>query len=85
MPATRAGSMSPSYGQPKLVATITSALAPASCSSEISPAMSSSDSAVDRLTLRRLCVSLAETTTSISVKPAASARCAPREFGTSAE
>ena len=38
-----------------------------------------------RLTLRRLCVSLAETTTSISVKPAASARCAPREFGTSAE
>ena len=32
-PATRAGSMSPSYGQPKLVATITSAVAPASCSS----------------------------------------------------
>ena len=32
--------------------------------------------------LRRLWVSLAETTTSISPKPASIARCAPREFGT---
>ena len=47
--------------------------------------MSSSDSSVDRLTLWRLWVSDAETTTSISVNPAASARCAPRRLGTSAE
>ena len=47
--------------------------------------MSSRDSSVERLTLWRLWVSDAETTTSISRKPASSARCAPREFGTSAE
>ncbi len=46
MPATRLGSMSPSNGQPKLVAMITSAVAPAPCSRSISPAMSSSDSSV---------------------------------------
>src|SRR4051812_42245961 len=85
MPATRSGSMSPSKGQPKLVATITSRVAPASCTSGISLAMSSSDSPVDRLRLRRLCVSLAETTTSISRKPAARARSAPRVFGMSDE
>jgi hypothetical protein len=49
------------------------------------PVMSSSDSSTLRLTLRRLCVCDAETTTSISSNPAARARWAPRELGTSAE
>ena len=47
--------------------------------------MSSSDSSVDRLTFLRLCVSDADTTTSISVNPASSARSAPLRLGTSAE
>ena len=85
MPATRLGSMSPSKGQPKLVATMTSTLLPWPWISSIRWVMSSSDSAVDRLRLRRLWVSLADTTTSISAKPASSARCAPRVFGISAE
>jgi len=69
----------------ELVATITSIVAPESWINGMSWVMSSSDSAVDRLRLRRLCVSLAETTTSISRKPAAIARWAPREFGINAE
>src|SRR6266567_3503963 len=48
-------------------------------------AMSSSDSAVPRLTFFRLCVSEADTTASISASPLSSARAAPRRFGTSAE
>ena len=48
-------------------------------------AMSSSDSAVPRFTFRRLCVSEAETTSSSSLNPAASARRAPPRLGTSAE
>ena len=44
-------------------------------------AMSSSDSSVLRLTFLRLCVSEADTTASISVTPASSARWAPRRFG----
>ncbi len=48
-------------------------------------AMSSSDSAVARLTFLRLCVSDADTTTSISVRPASSARRAPRRFAARAE
>ena len=40
MEATCFGSTSPSYGQPKLVATITSTVPPASCTSGISPVMS---------------------------------------------
>jgi hypothetical protein len=83
--ATWDGGTSPVYGQPKLVATITSTVPPAPCTRSINPAMSSSDSAVDRLRLALLCASLAETTTSSSVNPAASARSAPRVFGTSAE
>src|SRR5215469_17945219 len=47
--------------------------------------MSSSDSAVLRLTFFRLWVSDADTTASISVSPLPSARTAPRRFGTSAE
>ena len=47
--------------------------------------MSSSDSSVERLRFLRLWVSEAETTTSISGKPAARARSAPLRFGTSAE
>ena len=47
--------------------------------------MSSNDSPVDRFTFLRLWVSDADTTTSISSNPAASARSAPRRFGTSAE
>ena len=48
-------------------------------------AMSSSDSAVPRRTLARLCVSEADTTASSSVSPLSSARIAPRRLGTSAE
>src|SRR5215467_14263218 len=48
-------------------------------------AMSSSDSAVPRRTLARLCVSEADTTASSSVRPLSSARIAPRRLGTSAE
>src|SRR5271165_3165346 len=48
-------------------------------------AMSSSDSAVLRLTFLRLWVSDADTTASISVSPLSSARTAPRRFGTRAE
>ena len=48
-------------------------------------AMSSSDSAVPRFTFRRLCVSEADTTASISVNPASRARRAPRRLGASAE
>ena len=77
--------MSPSNGQPKLVATMTSSFAPAAWISGIRPVMSSSDSSVERLRLRRLWVSLADTTTSISAKPAAIARSAPRVLGISAE
>ena len=57
----------------------------ASCATAMSSAISSSDSPVERLTFLRLCVSEAETTTSISVKPASSARSAPRRLGTRAE
>ena len=44
-----------------------------------------SDSAVLRFRFFLLCVSEAETTTSISLNPASSARSAPFRFGTSAE
>ena len=60
-------------------------VAPAACAACSSSAMSSRDCSVVRLTFLRLCVSLALTTTSISRKPASSARWAPRRFGTSAE
>ena len=85
MDATRVGGTSPSYGQPKLVDTITSTVAPAAWTSPMRRPMSASDSSVDRLTLWRLWVSEAETTTSSSRKPAARARWAPRELGTRAE
>ena len=48
-------------------------------------AMSSSDSAVPRLTFFLLCVSDADTTASISASPLFSALAAPRMFGTRAE
>ena len=65
--------------------TITCTVAPRSCATEMISAISSSDCPVDRLTFLRLCVSEAETTASSSVKPASSARRAPRRFGTRAE
>ena len=60
-------------------------VAPWPCTRSRMAAMSVSDSSVDRLTFLRLWVSDADTTTSISSNPAASARSAPRRFGTSAE
>jgi hypothetical protein len=64
---------------------MTSHVAPSACAIAMRPVMSSSDSSVPRLRLRRLCVSEADTTTSSSRKPASSARRAPLELGTSAE
>ena len=82
---TRLTGTSPSYGQPHAVDTITCTVAPRSCATAMISAISSSDSPVDRLTFLRLCVSEADTTASSSVKPASSARSAPRRLGTSAE
>ena len=82
---TRGTGTSPSYGQPHAVDTITCTVAPRSCATAMISAISSSDSPVERLTFLRLCVSEAETTASSSVKPASSARSAPRRLGTRAE
>ena len=76
---------SPSYGQPQAVETITWTVAPRPWARSMIAAMSSRDSAVLRFRFFLLCVSEAETTTSISVKPASRARSAPFRFGTSAE
>jgi hypothetical protein len=82
---TRLTGTSPSYGQPKAVATTTWQVAPRACAVSISSATLSSDSAVDRFRFMRLWVSEALSTTSISVNPASRARSAPRWLGTSAE
>ena len=82
---TRETGTSPSYGQPHAVDTIVCTVAPRSCAIAMISAISSSDSPVERLTFLRLCVSEAETTASSSVKPASSARSAPRRLGTRAE
>ncbi len=82
---TRCTGTSPSYGQPQAVDTMTWQVAPRSCARAMIAAMSSRDSAVERFTFLRLCVSEADTTASISVTPLSRARPAPRRLGTSAE
>src|SRR4051794_16072428 len=60
MPRTRSCGTSPSYGQPKLVEITPSHRRPASRAAPIVPSRSASDSAIERLTFLRLCVSEAE-------------------------
>ena len=74
----------PSNGQPNAVAIapiIPTSLPRSAASTSVKPA---NDSSTLRRTLARLCVSDAETTSTTSSTFAASARSAPRAFGTSA-
>ncbi len=65
-------------------ATAASTGRPAVWATSMIPAISPSVSSTERRRFFRLCVSLAETTASISSAPAATARSAPRRLGASA-
>lgn len=81
MRTTRAGSTSPSYGQPHTVETYARTATPASRAGGTISENTESVSSIDLLTLARLCASLALRKTAISRRPTASARSRPRAFG----
>ena len=80
----RSSGTSPSNGQPNDVEMPQATRAPAPAATCITARSFSSDSATVMLTFARLWRSLAETTVWTSSTPAATARAAPRSFGTSA-